>query len=80
MDSTFTVAKICNVSVFEILEQDAEAVIFVINYIIEKGGTQNAQNGTQNARGGSGDNGTYFDRNGVKHVRVGMKNATGGWY
>lgn len=80
MDSTFTVAKICNVSVFEILEQDAEAVIFVINYIIQKGGTENARNGTSDARGGSTNNGTYYDRKGVKHVRVGMKNATGGWY
>ena len=80
MDSTFSVARICNVSVFEILQQDAEAVIFVINYIIEKGGAKNAQNDAHNAPGGSGDNGTYYDRNGVKHVRVGFKNATGGWY
>lgn len=80
MDSTFSVAKICNVSVFDVLERDADAVINVINYIIEKGTTQNAQNGTPDARAGVRDNGTYYDRNGVKHVRVGMKNATGGWY
>lgn len=80
MDSSFSVAKICNTTIFDILEQDAEAVIFVINYIIEKGGTQNAQNGAQDAPARSTNNGTYYDRNGVKHVRVDMKNATGGWY
>ena len=75
-----SVARICNTTIFDVMEQNAETVIFVINYIIEKGGTQDAQKGTQDARARSTNNGTYYDRNGVKHVRVDTKSATGGWY
>ena len=75
-----SVDKICNTTIFDVMEQNAQTVILVINYIIEKGGTQNAQNGTQDAPARRDNNGTYYDRNGVKHVRVDMKNATGGWY
>ena len=80
MDSSFLVAKICNTTIFDIMEQNAETVIFVINYIIEKGTAGNAQNGAQDAPARSTNNGTYYDRNGVKHVRVDSKTATGGWY
>ena len=76
-----SVSKICGLSIFEVLEQRAESVIDVINYIIEKANTpQNAQNGAQDAPARLTDNGTYYDRNGVLHKRVDMKNATGGWY
>lgn len=75
-----SVARICNTTIFDVMEQNAETVIFVINYIIEKGGTQDAQKGTQDARPRSTNNGTYYDRNGVKHVRVDTNSATGGWY
>ena len=75
-----SVARICNTTIFDVMEQNAETVIFVINYIIEKGGTQDAQKGTQDAPARLTNNGTYYDRNGVKHVRVDTKSATGGWY
>ena len=80
VDSSFSVARICNTTIFDVMEQNADTVIMIINYIIEKGSTENAQNGTQDAPARSDNNGTYYDRNGVKHVRVNMKNATGGWY
>ena len=73
------VAKICNTTIFDIMEQNAETVIFVINYIIEKGTAGNAQNGAQDAPAREFNNGTYYDRNGVKHVRVDSKTASGGW-
>ena len=81
MDSSFSVAKVCGVSVFDILEQDAENVIFVINYIIEKGGQNDTTN--KNATGSvtrTGGRGSYIDKNGVKHVKVDMSTASGGWY
>ena len=62
------------------MEQDAETVIYVINYIIEKGTAENAQNGAQTAPAHNFNNGTYYDRNGIKHVRVDSKTASGGWY
>ena len=80
MDSTFTVAKICETSIFDVMERDAETVISVINYIIEKGTAQDAQNGAQNAPNRPLNNGDYYDRAGVLHRRVGMNNASGGWY
>jgi hypothetical protein len=80
MDSTFTVAKICGTSIFDIMERDAENVVFVINYIIEKGTAQDAQNGAENAPRRPLNNGDYYDRAGVLHKRVTMNNATGGWY
>ena len=76
-----TVAKICDTSIFDIMERDAESVILVINYIIQKG---NAAETPQDAAGRAPDvslhNGDYYDRNGVLHKRVSMKNAAGGWY
>lgn len=82
MDSTFVVAKLCDTSIFDIMERDAETVIFVINYIIEKGNTTNNDTPETSASGGgeSLHNGDYYDRNGVLHKRVSMKSATGGWY
>ena len=80
MDSTFTVAKICETSIFEVMEKDAETVISVMNYIIEKGSTETHENGAETAPRSSLNNGDYYDRAGVLHKRVGMKNATGGWY
>ena len=76
-----SVSNICGLSIFEVLEQRAESVISVIKYIIEKANTSpNAQNGAQDAPARLSDKGTYYDRNGVLHKRVDMKNATGGWY
>lgn len=80
MDSSFSVARICGTTIFDVMEQPADTVISVINYIIEKGTTQNAQNEAQNAPAGSIHNGDYYDRRGVLHKRVDMKTATGGWY
>ena len=81
MDSTFTVAKICDTSIFDIMQQEAETVILVINYIIEKGDTaETHENGAENAPNVALHNGDYYDRNGVLHKRVSMKNAAGGWY
>lgn len=36
MELTFSAAQACNVSPFVVLEQDAETVIMVLNYLIEK--------------------------------------------
>lgn len=81
MDSSFSVAKVCNVSVFDILEQDAENVIFVINYIIEKGtGTTNTKKKINGSTATTDGRDSYYDKNGVKHVRVDMSTASGGWY
>lgn len=80
MDSSFLVAKFCNSTIFEILEQNAESVVSVINYIIEKGGETDAANGSQTATGTRSNKGVYYDRNGVKHVPVSMATASGGWY
>ena len=81
MDSTFTVAKICDTSIFDIMQQDAETVILVINYIIEKGDTaETHENAAGRAPNVALNNGDYYDRNGVLHKRVGINNATGGWY
>ena len=80
MDSTFTVAKICETSIFEVMEKDAETVIQVINYIIEKGNAETHENGAGTAPRSVLNNGDYYDRAGVLHKRVGMNNATGGWY
>lgn len=80
MDSTFTVAKICETSIFDVMEKDAETVISVINYIIEKGHETTHENGAGNAPQRPLNNGDYYDRAGVLHKRVGMKNGTGGWY
>jgi hypothetical protein len=80
MDSSFTVAKICNTTIFEVLEQNAESVISVINYIIEKGGESGVEPGTQGGTGRRSNNGVYYDQNGVKHVPVSMATASGGWY
>lgn len=82
MDSTFTVAKICDTSIFEVMEKDAETVIAVINYIIEKGNTAETHenDAKQRAVDVALNKGDYYDRNGVLHKRVTMKNAAGGWY
>lgn len=77
MDSSFSVARVCGVSIFDIMERDAEAVIFVINYIIEKGSDAETSN-TKNTGTGSRD--SYIDKKGIKHVRVDMNTSTGGWY
>lgn len=80
MDSSFLVAKFCNTTIFDILEQNAESVIFVINYIIEKGGETDTSNGSQATTGTRSNKGVYYDRNGIKHVPVSMATASGGWY
>ena len=79
MDSSFSVARICGTTIFDVLGQNADDVICVINYIIQKS-AGNAQNTPKLRDEGVNNNGTYFDRNGVKHVRVNMITATGGWY
>jgi hypothetical protein len=76
MDSSFSISRICGVSIFELMEQDAEAVIFTINYIIEKG--SDTTNTKTNNKTGNKD--SYIDKNGIKHVRVDSKTATGGWF
>lgn len=81
MDSTFTVAKICDTSIFDVMEKDAETVISVINYIIEKGNTaETHENDAGRAGNAALNNGDYYDRRGVLHKRVSMKSAAGGWY
>ena len=63
------------------MERDAETVISVINYIIEKGDTaETHENGAENAPNVALHNGDYYDARGILHKRVGMNNATGGWY
>ena len=81
MDSTFSVAKICDTSIFDVMEKDAETVIAVINYIIEKGNTaETHENDAGRAPDVALNKGDYYDRNGVLHKRVSMNNASGGWY
>lgn len=81
MDSTMTVAKICDTSIFDLMERDAENVIIVINYLIEKGNTaETQQNDARNAPDVTLNKGDYYDRRGILHKRVNMNNASGGWY
>jgi len=74
------IAKICGTSIFDVLERDAETVISVINYVIEKGTDETHENGAQTAPNRPLNNGDYYDRAGVLHKRVDSKNASGGWY
>lgn len=76
-----TVAKICDTSIFDIMERDAETVILVINYIIQKGNAaETHENAAERAPNVALNKGDYYDRNGVLHKHVSMKNAAGGWY
>lgn len=72
MSVTESVAKYCGVSIFAVLNEEAENVIDVINYLMEKSETQ--------PKKPRPESGAASVRNGVRRVEVNEKTATGGWY
>lgn len=68
METTINLCRIHNMTPFEMFKQDAEEVIMLINYYIEKGEDTEAKT----------------PQNGVgkreERIRVNDKTATGGWY
>lgn len=70
MDFTVEIGKAFNISPFDILDQDKDKVIMMINYYIEKGQNEPAQQAQPNT--------IRHDKN--ARIRVNDKTATGGWF
>jgi len=72
MDFTAEVSRAFNTTPFFVFEQNAEDVIMLINYFIEKddtGESVNAQNFTNNEH-----------KKKVERIKVNSQTATGGWW
>lgn len=69
MDFTVNLSKMFELSPFQVLKEDKDAVIMLINYYIEKG--QETPNQKTTTIENSADE---------KRIRVNDKTATGGWF
>ena len=70
LDFTFELAKAFNALPFEVFKQDKDEVIMLINYLIEKGDTEEYKTEIKEEN----------KPNPNARIKVNDKTATGGWY
>lgn len=70
MEISEGIARSYGISIFDVLNENADNVIAVINHLIEKADNEKPQSKPR----------TQTTKNGVRRVLVNEKTATGGWY
>ena len=70
MEVADNIAKYYSISVFDVLNENADNVIAVINHLIEKADNEKPQSKSK----------PQTMKNGVRRVLVNEKTATNGWY
>ena len=70
MEVADNIAKSYSISVFDVLNENADNVIAVINHLIEKADNEKPQSKSK----------PQTTKNGVRRVLVNEKTATNGWY